>query len=61
MKTAGTLGVLRDAGHEGLIDFHEAIERLTSKTAFHYTKALIAEVLAGFDTEDRRRKGMGSR
>lgn len=57
LKTAGTLAVLLDAGHAGLVDFHSAIERLTTRTAFHYTKDLIAAVVVSFEAEAKRRKG----
>ena len=38
----GTLGVLIEAGVEGLIDFNGALDRLTSQTSFYASSHLIA-------------------
>ena len=51
LTTAGTLAVLRDAGLSGLIDFHAAVDRLTSQTPFHHDKALIDQVVKEFDAQ----------
>ena len=56
VTTAGTLAILRDAGLSGLIDFHSAIAHLTSQTRFRHDKALIAQVVKGFDSQ-RQAKG----
>lgn len=41
IPTVGTLGVLIDAGLERLIDFDDALERLTTQTPFYYSNSLI--------------------
>jgi len=51
LATAGTLAVLRDAALSGMLDFRQAVRRLTSETAFHHTRALIDRVIADFETE----------
>jgi predicted nucleic acid-binding protein len=55
MRTAGTLAVLHDAGIASLIDFHASLDRLTKKTQFHHTPALIAQVIANFEREFSQR------
>ena len=57
IRTIGTLGILLEAGYENLIDFHAAVECLTSKTAFRHSKALIESVIADFERERSRRGG----
>ena len=42
LPAVGTLGVLIEAGVEGLIDFNAAIDRLTSETSFYASAHLIA-------------------
>jgi predicted nucleic acid-binding protein len=42
MMVVGTLGVLIDAGAEGLIEFEPSIERLTETTSFYASRTLIA-------------------
>lgn len=54
LVTAGTLAVLRDAGLSGMINFHDAIRRLTSSTDFRHTKALIARITADFELAERK-------
>ncbi len=53
--TVGTLGVLRDAALDGLIDFRAPIHRLAQSTRFHHDKALIDQVTADFDLQQRQR------
>jgi predicted nucleic acid-binding protein len=55
LRSIGTLAVLQEAGYEKLIDFHEAIHRLTTKTQFRHSKKLIAQVVA--DYEARMKSG----
>jgi predicted nucleic acid-binding protein len=55
ISTIGTLGILLEAGYENLIDFHVAIESLTTKTAFRHSKVLIDSVVADFEKERSRR------
>jgi predicted nucleic acid-binding protein len=45
LRTVGTLGVLRDASAEGLLDLREALARL-QKTNFYLTQELIDRLLA---------------
>lgn len=54
IQTVGTLGILQEAGTEGLVDFHAAIKRLTKQTAFRHTEALISRVIAEFERNLRR-------
>jgi predicted nucleic acid-binding protein len=56
LKMIGTLGILSEAGHAGYVDFHEAVDRLTTTTTFHHTASLIAHVKADFDREQVRRR-----
>ncbi len=56
LLTAGTLAVLRDAAFAGMVDFHQAIYRLTHQTEFRFTRNLIERVLADFDAAMIHRK-----
>lgn len=49
LRPVGTLAVLQEAGHAGLIDFHASIQRLTTQTRFRHSKELIAKVVADYD------------
>jgi predicted nucleic acid-binding protein len=49
LRTIGSLAVLQKAGIAGMIDFHEAIRRLTTETQFRHTRKLIDQVIADFD------------
>lgn len=55
LKSMGTLAVLAEAGYEGLIDFHAAIDRLTTRTRFRFTRELIAQVVAHYDRDRHNR------
>ncbi len=55
VNTIGTLGILQEAGHENLIDFHVAIQRLTTETAFRHTEPLMRRVIADYEQERQRR------
>jgi len=55
LATAGTLAVLRDAALSGMVDFREAVHRLTSQTTFRHTPALIDRVSADVDAEQSSR------
>lgn len=55
VNTIGTLGILQEAAHAKLLDFHAAVQRLTTQTAFRHTKLLISQVIADFDRESVRR------
>ena len=46
---------VQEAGHENLLDFHAAIHRLTTETAFRHTRPLIQRVIADFENEHIRR------
>jgi predicted nucleic acid-binding protein len=55
LRSMGTLAVLREAGFERLIDFHAAVDRLTTQTRFRHSKALIAKVIADYARERQER------
>ena len=55
IRTIGTLGILLEAGYENLIDFHAAIQSLTTRTAFRHSKVLIDSVIVDFERERARR------
>lgn len=55
--TIGTLGILQEAGHENLLEFRAAIQRLITETAFRHTTTLIQAVIADFEKERVRRAG----
>ena len=55
VNTIGTLGILQEAGHENLLDFHAVIHRLITETAFRHTTILIQTVIADFEKEHVRR------
>jgi predicted nucleic acid-binding protein len=44
LSVIGTLGVLREAANEGLLDLRTAIERLR-QTSFHVSPAVLAKLL----------------
>jgi predicted nucleic acid-binding protein len=55
LKFMGTLAVLQEAGFENLIDFHTAIERLTTQTRFRHTRGLIIQVIADYERARQQR------
>lgn len=50
IQTLGTLAVLMEAGHAGLLDFHAVLGRLLRETRFHHSRKLITEVVALFES-----------
>jgi predicted nucleic acid-binding protein len=52
IKVVGTLGVLIEAGIEGLVDFEHALQRLTTETSFYASSGLIESARRIF--RDRR-------
>jgi len=61
VPTIGTLAVLQEAGHAGLVDFQEAIRRLTQETRFRHSRELIERITVEFDQERLRRQKDWSR
>jgi predicted nucleic acid-binding protein len=57
IRTLGTLAVLMEAGHAGLLDFHMALNRLVRETRFHHSKRLIAEVQELYETTAKAKGG----
>lgn len=59
IQTLGTLAVLMEAGHAGLLDFHAVLGRLLRETRFHHSRQLISEVAALYEsTAASRRRGV---
>ncbi|MEM6313067.1 MAG: DUF3368 domain-containing protein [Planctomycetota bacterium] len=53
LRVIGTLGILRRAALNGLLDFHSALDELITQTNFRHSPQLIARVRDDFDRETR--------
>jgi predicted nucleic acid-binding protein len=60
IQVVGTLGVLIEAGAEGLVDFEAALNQLTTQTSFYASRNLIESARRIFLERKRKQQGTDS-